>query len=124
VGEGSAEGVNAMKNKTSHRKPDNFTARTERAFHRVAHQLRAKHSRLGLPLVLGEGEKVKLVYAEKKAKKHLKRKRNRKSSKTPAFVARAERALRRAARKVRAENRALGLPLIVWRNGKLVKIPA
>ena len=49
---------------------------------------------------------------------------NRKSPKTPAFVARAERALRRAARGVRAENRALGLPLIVWRNGKLVKDPA
>jgi len=36
----------------------------------------------------------------------------------------AFRALRRAARKVRAENRRLGLPLIVWRNGKTVAIPA
>jgi hypothetical protein len=43
---------------------------------------------------------------------------------TPAFVTRAERALHRAARKVRAENRRLGLPLIVWKNGRTVAIPA
>jgi hypothetical protein len=36
----------------------------------------------------------------------------------------ALRALRRAARKVRAENRRLGLPLIIWKNGKTVGIPA
>ena len=36
----------------------------------------------------------------------------------------AMRALQRAARKVRAENRRLGLPLIVWKNGKMVAIPA
>ena len=36
----------------------------------------------------------------------------------------AFRALRRAARKVRAENRRLGLPLIVWKNGRTVAIPA
>ena len=36
----------------------------------------------------------------------------------------AFRALRRAARKVRAENRRLGLPLIVWKNGRTVSIPA
>jgi len=47
-----------------------------------------------------------------------------KSAKTPAFVVRAERAMRRAAKNVRAQNRALGLPLIVWRNGKVVEIPA
>jgi hypothetical protein len=45
------------------------------------------------------------------------------SGKTPAFVARAERALRRAALDVQAENRALGLPLIVWQNGKVVEKP-
>ncbi len=39
------------------------------------------------------------------------------------FIAQAERALRRAGRQVRAEHRALGLPLIVWRNGKVVEIP-
>ena len=36
----------------------------------------------------------------------------------------ALRALRRAARKVHAENRRWGLPLIVWKNGKMVAIPA
>ena len=47
-----------------------------------------------------------------------------KPGKTPAFVARAERALRRAARNVQMQNRALGLPLIVWQNGKVVEKPA
>lgn len=36
------------------------------------------------------------------------------------FIAPARRALRRAARKVRAENRRLGLPLITARNYKTV----
>ena len=36
----------------------------------------------------------------------------------------ALRALRRAARNVRAENRRLGLPLILWKNGKVVEKPA
>ena len=36
----------------------------------------------------------------------------------------AMRALQRAARKVRAENRRLGLPMIVWENGKVVEKPA
>ena len=35
----------------------------------------------------------------------------------------AFRVLRRAARKMRAENRRLGLPLIVWKNGRTVAIP-
>ena len=47
-----------------------------------------------------------------------------KSAKLPAFVVRAERAAGRAAKKLRAQNRALGLPFIVWRNGKVVEIPA
>ena len=47
-----------------------------------------------------------------------------KPGKTPAFVVRAERALRRAALNVRAQNRALGLPLIGWQNGKVVEKPA
>jgi hypothetical protein len=46
------------------------------------------------------------------------------TNKTPAFVARANRALRRAARNVQIQNRALGLPLIVWQNGKVVEKPA
>ena len=48
----------------------------------------------------------------------------RQITKAPAFVLRAERALRRAARKVRAENRRLGLPLIVWKDGKVFETPA
>jgi hypothetical protein len=46
---------------------------------------------------------------------------NRKTTKAPAFVLRAERALRRAAKNVRAQNRAMKLPLIVWQNGKVVE---
>jgi hypothetical protein len=44
--------------------------------------------------------------------------------KQPEFVLRAQRALRRAARKVRTENRRLGLPLIVWKEGKVQPIQA
>jgi hypothetical protein len=51
----------------------------------------------------------------------MKKNGNHKSSKTPAFVARAGRALRRAARNVQTQNRALGLPVIVWQNGKVVE---
>ena len=47
----------------------------------------------------------------------------RKSPKTPAFVLRAERALRRPAHNVKTQNRALGLPVIVWQNGKVVEKP-
>ncbi len=48
----------------------------------------------------------------------------RKSNKTPPFVLRAERALRRAAKNVQAQNRALKLPLVVWQDGKVVEKPA
>ena len=48
----------------------------------------------------------------------------RKQDKAPAFVLRAERALRRAAQSVRTQNRALKLPLIVWQDGKVVEKPA
>lgn len=48
----------------------------------------------------------------------------RKASKAPAFVTRAERALRRAAHNVRTRNRSLGLPVIVWQDGKVVEKPA
>ena len=41
--------------------------------------------------------------------------------KAPAFVLRAERALRRAAQNVRVQNRALKLPLILWQDGKVVE---
>jgi len=49
---------------------------------------------------------------------------SRKSPKIPLFVLRAERAMRRAAKNVRTQNRALKLPLIVWQDGKVVEIPA
>jgi hypothetical protein len=54
----------------------------------------------------------------------MKKNGNHKPRKIPAFVARAERALRRAARNVQSQNRALGLPVIVWQNGKVVEKPA
>jgi hypothetical protein len=52
------------------------------------------------------------------------RPRTPKRAKAPAFVARAERAFRRAAQNVRAQNRAFQLPVIVWQNGKVVEQPA
>lgn len=48
----------------------------------------------------------------------------RKSAKPPAFVLRAERAMRRAATNVQAQNRALNLPIIVWQEGKVVQKPS
>ncbi len=45
----------------------------------------------------------------------------RKTTKAPAFVVRAERALRRAAKNVRTQNRALKQPVIVWQEGKVVE---
>ncbi len=48
----------------------------------------------------------------------------RKATKAPTFVLRAERALHRAAQNVRFQSRALGLPVIVWRDGKVVEEPA
>ena len=47
-----------------------------------------------------------------------------KSQKAPLFVRRAERALRRAANNVKAQNRAFKLPVIVWQDGKVVEKPA
>lgn len=46
-----------------------------------------------------------------------------KSAKAPAFVTRAERAMRRAARNVKIQNRAFKLPVIIWQNGKVVEKP-
>jgi glutaredoxin-related protein len=50
--------------------------------------------------------------------------KTRKSTKAPAFVRRAERALRRAAHNVKTQNRSLGVPVIVWQDGKVVEKPA
>jgi hypothetical protein len=47
-----------------------------------------------------------------------------KAAKTPQFAVRAERALIRAAENVRAQKRAMNLPLIAWENGKVVEKPA
>ncbi|MFA5193236.1 MAG: hypothetical protein WC740_21210 [Verrucomicrobiia bacterium] len=52
-------------------------------------------------------------------KKNAIRAKNGKRPPAPEFVARAERALHRVARNVRAEKRRLGLPLIVWEHGKV-----
>jgi hypothetical protein len=41
-------------------------------------------------------------------------------TKKSAFVTRAQRAFGRVARKVRAENRKLGLSPVVWPNGKRI----
>ncbi len=48
----------------------------------------------------------------------------RKNHRQDDFIAPARRALRRAARKVREENRRLGLPMITWKNGKIALNPA
>ncbi len=50
----------------------------------------------------------------------------KKSRERGAFIAPAQRAFRRVARRLRAENARLGLPLIVGENGKirLVKVQA
>jgi hypothetical protein len=48
----------------------------------------------------------------------------RKVQKTPAFAVRAERALKRAANNVKAQHRAFKLPVIVWKDGKVMEKPA
>jgi hypothetical protein len=50
-----------MKNGNGRRKEDDFIAPAKRAFQRVARQLRAENARLGLPLILGEKNRVRLV---------------------------------------------------------------
>jgi len=47
-----------------------------------------------------------------------------KNGKGAPGTAGALRALRRAAQKVHTENRKLGLPVILWQNGKVVEKPA
>lgn len=47
--------------------------------------------------------------------------KHQKASDLPEFARLALRAHRRAARKLRAEHRRLGLPIIVWENGKVVE---
>jgi hypothetical protein len=58
------------------------------------------------------------------APKHPTPLRPMKASELPEDARVALRAMRRAARKLRAEHRRLGLPIIVWKNGKVVEEPA
>jgi hypothetical protein len=50
-----------MKNGNGHRRKDDFIEPARRAFRRVARQLRVENAKLGLPLVLGEHGRVRLV---------------------------------------------------------------
>jgi hypothetical protein len=45
-------------------------------------------------------------------------------SKTPAFVARAERAFRRAEQQVRADYAKAGLPLVFWKGNRVCLVSA
>jgi len=47
-----------------------------------------------------------------------------KTAKAPAFVTRAESALRRAAHNVKTQNCVVKLPVMVWQDGKVVENPA
>ncbi|MBI1976060.1 MAG: hypothetical protein HYS56_00955 [Candidatus Omnitrophica bacterium] len=42
----------------------------------------------------------------------------------PPVIAKAEQALKKAVRKVIIEHKQTGDPLVVWRDGKIVHIPA
>lgn len=48
----------------------------------------------------------------------------RRPDKALPFASRDERARRRAARNVRSQHHALGLPLVVWEGGEVVERPA
>jgi hypothetical protein len=50
-----------MKDRKKNRERDAFLAPAQRAFRRVARRLRAENARLGLPLIVGENGKIRLV---------------------------------------------------------------
>jgi hypothetical protein len=50
-------------------------------------------------------------------------KRNGKKKTPPSLLAKAERALREAVAGVIDDHRRSGAPLIVWRNGKVTRVP-
>jgi hypothetical protein len=50
--------------------------------------------------------------------------KKKKSLKMPEIFIKAEKALRLAVKDVLAEHRLRGLPIYVWQNNKVVKIPA
>jgi hypothetical protein len=56
-----------------------------------------------------------MIAPRKEPLKHLK------ESELPEFARLALRAHKRAARKLRAEHRRLGLPIIVWKDGRVVE---
>lgn len=51
-------------------------------------------------------------------------KKERSLRKAPAIIRKADKALKVAVAKVVEDRRKSGDPLVVWRNGKVVKIPA
>lgn len=55
------------------------------------------------------------------APKHPKPLKPMRASELPDWARSAMRAQHRAARKLRAEHRRLGLPIIVWKDGKVVR---
>ncbi len=55
---------------------------------------------------------------------HVKSTAKQKNRKGAPGTQAALRALRRAVQKVHAENRKLGLPVIIWQDGKVVERPA
>ena len=57
-------------------------------------------------------------------KAHVKAPAKKRRPKSADDTQAAMRALRRAVKKVHAENRKLGLPIIIWRDGKVVSVPA
>jgi hypothetical protein len=50
-----------MRNGNGHSAMDDFIASARRAFRRVARQVRLENARLGLPLILGEENRVRRV---------------------------------------------------------------
>ena len=50
-----------MKSKRKTRQREDFIAPAQRAFHRVARRLRAENARLGLPIIVGEKGRVRMV---------------------------------------------------------------
>jgi hypothetical protein len=100
---------------------DEFIAPARRALRRAARKALAENRRFGLPLIALKLKKGKA--SKTGVKRKYSTKAGRKRVKTPAFVLRAERAFRRAAKNVQAEHRVYKLPLILWEDGKLVKKP-
>lgn len=52
------------------------------------------------------------------------RTRASRAAKGPSFIAKAEKALRIAVAKTIEDHRRSGHPIVVWKNGRVVRIPA